>query len=197
MCNYILYNALNFRPCCMFCHPPFYPSSPKSIFLVSYILSFSTLSTRHQPCLTKGQYANILGKLISGRRRHMETDKSSSSSSIPPSLHPSCWRNSQPSLQVASQPRPAEHVFSSPGRVNVRSFIHSQWYSGPGSPACMLIMRRTLATDDEFNSADRQTDRGRWRDGGVRERWREPPLRCLQTHLVPASLQLNQWHVRF
>lgn len=40
-----------------------------------------------------------------------------------PSISPA-GRNSQPSLQVASLPRPAEHVFSSPGRVTARSLIH-------------------------------------------------------------------------
>lgn len=122
------------------------------INLLTSNLNYSTILTRYQKYLTKGQYASILSKLMSGRHRHMETF---STFSIPPSPHPFCWRNSQPSLQVAGLPRPAEHVFSSPGRVKVRSFIHSQWYSSPDSPACILIMCRTLATDDEFHSADR------------------------------------------
>lgn len=40
------------------------------------------------------------------------------------------WRNSQPSLQVASHSRAREHVFSSPGWVNVGLFIQRRWYSG-------------------------------------------------------------------
>lgn len=95
--------------------------------------------------------------------------------SILPSPHPSCWRNSQPSLQVAGLPRPAEHVFSSPGRVTLRSFIHFQWYSNPRSPACILIFCCALATDDEFLSANRQIKEERiWKER--RKMDRPPPM---------------------
>lgn len=148
MYHHTYYYAPTLHPWCVF------PPSLWCHFNQIHPLTFSSnYSTRYQPCLTKGQYANIPSKL--GRNRHMEASSSFSTFSIPPSPHPSCWRNSQPSLQVASLPRPAEHVFSSPGWVKVRSFIHSQWYSGPGSPACMLIMCRAFATDDEFHSANR------------------------------------------
>lgn len=123
----------------------------------------------------------------------MKTSSSFYTFSILPSPHPSCWRNSQPSLQVAGLPRPAEHVFSSPGRVTLRSFIHFQWYSGPRSPACILIICCALATDDEFLSANRQIKEERiWKE---RRKMDRPPPACLQTPLVPGSLQLNHWPV--
>lgn len=121
---------------------------------------------------------------MSGHHRHAEAT-SSSTFSILPSPHPSCWRNSQPSPQVARLPRPAEHVFSSPDQVRLRSSIHPQWSSGSSSPACTLVVRHSLATDDEFHSDDRSVDKGR-------QNMERHPLPCLQTHRFPACLQLNQ-----
>ena len=78
-------------------------------------------------------------------------------------LHPSCWRNSQPSLQVARQPGPAEHVFSSPGRVKVRSFIHSRWYSGPACLSCAApsqqMMNSTQPIDRERDGRETRRER--------------------------------------
>lgn len=97
-----------------------------------------------------------------------------STSSIPPSPHPSCWRNSQPSLQVASQPRPAEHVFSSPGWVKVRSFIHSQWYSGPAHPlACLSCAAPSQQMMNSTQPIDRQRKREGWKS--KRKTERDPP----------------------
>ncbi|CAB1419577.1 unnamed protein product [Pleuronectes platessa] len=89
-----------------------------------------------------------------------------STSSIPPSPHPSCWRNSQPSLQVASQPRPAEHVFSSPGRVNLPPVLHLRLHlppfaklqeeasSSPLKASPSLLAPRSISADCQLQISD-------------------------------------------
>lgn len=152
----------------MFYHPPF-NTSPSPNF---HLKLFSPFPQDTSALWQRNNMLTTLSKLMSGHRRHAEATSSSSTFSILPSPHPSRWRNSQPSLQVARLPRPAEHVFSSPDQVRLRSSIHPQCYSGSSSPAWALTVHHSFATDDEFHSDDRYVDKGR-------QNMEQHPLQCL------------------
>lgn len=109
---------------------------------------------------------------MSEHRRHAEASSSSIPTfSILPSPHLSRWRNSQPSPQVSRLPRPAEHVFSSPDQVTLRSSIHPQRSSSSNSAA--PLSSKAAPSQQMMNSIQVI---GRWIKGRQNMERHPPPV---------------------